>query len=242
MLTTGQTVFFIPGTMCDERLWTNTWQALAQELPQNFAVKHIRIPSLANIDEITQAISEELPNNSLLVGFSLGGYIASNIALKFPDKVAKLLLVSNMSSSLPEKETKERSRTIQWIKANGYNGIPEKRIHHLLHPINHNNHPIIQTIKDMDKTLGKDVLVHQLNVTTQRENLLPKLFELKQPLKFLVGDKDKLVNIERIESYLSAIPSKVQATKQLEVIENTGHMLPLEQPLYLAKAIKSWFI
>lgn len=241
MTQTTQKIYFIPGTMCDERLWTKTWEALAIMLPAHYVYEHIHIPALTDVDKITRKISEQLPNNSYLVGFSLGGYLASNIALQCPDKVKKLLLISNMSSSLPEKETKERSRTIQWIEANGYNGIPDKRINHLLHPNNHNNEAIKHVIKNMDKTLGKEVLLHQLKVTTQRENLLPKLFSLKQPLKFLVGDKDNLVNIEKIEYYLEHLSNEKKYNKQIEVLSHTGHMLPLEQPVYLAQTISSWF-
>lgn len=237
-----KTIYFIPGTMCDERLWTGTWNELSSLLV-DYTFEHLTIPSLKNIDEITSELSKKLPDNSYLVGFSLGGYIASNMALNFPNKVNKLLLIANMSSALPEKEIKERSRTIQWIEANGYNGIPDKRIHHLLHPDSHDNKNIIQTIKDMDATLGKDLLLHQLNVTTQRKNLLPELFHLLQPIKFLIGDTDKLVNIKKISDQMKQSKDhKNQINKSLEVVKNSGHMLPLEQPTYLAKTIVHWLL
>ena len=243
------TLYFIPGTMCDERLWATTWRELSALSLGNYNLVNLSIPSLKNIDEITKALSEQLPNNSYLIGFSLGGYIASNIALTFPHKVNKLLLIANMSSALPEKETKERTRTIQWIKANGYNGIPEKRIRHLLHPNAHNNMAIIQTINNMDATLGKKVLLHQLNVTTQRKNLLNNLLKIPQPINFLVGDADALVDINKIKDQLNTakrnnvegnIQDNTCKNKFIEIVKNTGHMLPLEQPNYLAKTIASW--
>jgi pimeloyl-ACP methyl ester carboxylesterase len=240
MSDTSKTIYFIPGTMCDERLWAETWDKLSLSLV-GYTFKNLPIPSLNNIDKITQALSLKLPNNSCLVGFSLGGYIASNIALKHPNKVANLMLISNMSSALPEKETKERSRTIQWINTNGYNGIPNKRIQHLLHPNAHKNQEIIQIIKDMDSTLGKSVLLHQLNVTTQRENLLPSLCKLAQPMKFLIGDTDNLVDIDKIENQLQLTSiDQTQRKHDIEIVKNTGHMLPLEQPSHLAQTIVSW--
>ena len=238
MATTKQKIYFIPGTMCDERLWTNVWKILTPLLANNVEFIHLAIPSLKTIGDITDHIATQLDENSSLVGFSLGGYFASEIAIKYPKKVSNLLLVSNMSSALPEKESKERARTIQFIKKNGYNGVPDKRINHLLDPSAHQNEHIKDTIRAMDKTMGVDVLLHQLNVTTLRANLLPQLVELACPLKFCIGDTDCLVKIERIENQLSQSTSN---NKTLEIVPNTGHMLPLEQPKVLADVIAKWF-
>ncbi|XPF93705.1 alpha/beta fold hydrolase [Colwellia sp. RE-S-Sl-9] len=239
MTITTKKIYFISGTMCDERLWTNAWKSLSTLLPASTEFIHLPIPSLKTIDEITEHLSQPISDSSYLVGFSLGGYLASNIALKHPDKIAKLLLVSNMSSALPEKEKKERARTIQWIKSNGYSGIPDKRIHHLLHPSAHTNELIKQTIRAMDQTLGKNVLLHQLDVTTQRKNLLPELFKLNCPIKFCVGDSDCLVKLSRIEKQ---IDEAITQNKTLKILKNTGHMLPLEQPQLLAHTISEWFL
>jgi pimeloyl-ACP methyl ester carboxylesterase len=238
MATTKQKIYFIPGTMCDERLWTKVWQTLTPLLANNVEFTHLSIPSLETISDITDYIAAQLNENSSLVGFSLGGYFASEIAIKYPQKVSNLLLVSNMSSALPEKENKERARTIQFIKKNGYTGIPNKRINHLLDPSSHHNEHIKETIRAMDKTMGVNVLLHQLNVTTLRANLLPQLIKLVCPLKFCIGDTDCLVKIERIENQLS---QSISNNKTLEVIPNTGHMLPLEQPEVLAHVIAKWF-
>lgn len=238
MINSKNKIYFIPGTMCDERLWTQVWKTLTPLLPKKTELIHLPIPSLESIDEITKSLITNIDDNSFIVGFSLGGYFASEIAVKHPAKVSKVLLVSNMSSALPEKENKERMRTIQWIKANGYTGIPDKRINDLLSPVAHNNENIKKVIKAMDNTMGKDVLLNQLDVTTKRANLLPKLCGLTCPIKFYVGDSDCLVKIERIESYINQTQQK---NKSLEVIENTGHMLPLEQPDELAHTIAKYF-
>lgn len=238
MNTSINKIYFIPGTMCDQHLWIDVWEELSPLIPAHIEFIHLPIPSLNTIDGITEYLSKKIPDNSFIVGFSLGGYLASDIALKFPTKIKKLLLVSNMSSALPEKENKERLRTIQWIDTNGYNGIPNKRINNLLSPYSNNNQHIRNVIRAMDKTLGKSVLLNQLKVTTQRENLLPQLMKLQCPIKFCVGDTDCLVKLERIQKQITQSTTK---NKALQVIENSGHMLPLEQPKILARTISAYF-
>jgi len=227
-------IYCLPGTMCDQRLW----QACIKYLPVNIELVHIAIPPGNSIDEIITTLHEQFPVERInLVGFSLGGYLASAYALKYPEKVSKLLLISNMSYSLPEAELKERSRTIAYLKTHGYSGIPTKRITALLHPDNSKNQNIINCIREMDTTLGKETLIHQLTVTTQRENLLIKLPNLPFAVKFLIGDKDSLVKLSRINAILEK-----SNFVSLSVLSNTGHMLPLEEPQKCALNMINFFI
>jgi 2-succinyl-6-hydroxy-2,4-cyclohexadiene-1-carboxylate synthase len=227
-------IYCLPGTMCDQRLW----QACAEHLPENIELIHIAIPVKKNIDEIVTALKQQFPAGKInLVGFSLGGYLASAYALKYPEKINKLLLISNMSYSLPEAELKQRSRTIAYLKTHGYLGIPTKRITALLDVSKQKNYDIINCVREMDTDLGKETLIYQLTVTTQRENLLIKLPKLHFPVQFLIGDNDLLVNINLIEAIATQSP-----LISLSVLNNTGHMLPLEQPEKCALNIKRFFI
>jgi pimeloyl-ACP methyl ester carboxylesterase len=220
--------------MCDQRLW----QACAKHLPEHIKIIHLAIPMEGCIDKIISALDKQLPQEKFnLAGFSLGGYLASAYALKYPEKVNKLLLISNMSYSLPEAELKERSRTIAYLKTHGYSGIPTKRIKALLHSRKQNSQAIIDCIRDMDKTLGKATLIHQLTATTQRENLLAKMPLLSMPIGFLIGDSDSLVKLSRIEAITAS-----SAHISLTVLNDTGHMLPLEQPHKCAENITAFFI
>ena len=79
--------------------------------------------------------------------------------------------------------------------------------------------------------------IHQLTVTTQRENLLVKLPSLSIPIMFLIGDNDSLVKLSRIEAILPQSP-----LISLSVLANTGHMLPLEQPQMCSLNMSRFFI
>jgi len=235
---TQKTIYFIPGTMCDERLWQPLWRQLEELSPPSLKLIHLVIPKQDSIEDIVAQLAKEIINDdSLLVGFSLGGYLASQLAITYPEKIKHLLLVSNLSSTLTADELKERSRTIDWIKANGYSGISRKRIHKLLHPNAVKNQSIISTIKAMDHDLGKSVLLQQLTITTQRKNLFPKLSEMSLPVTYCIGKQDHIVDFKKITN-LTTFNKNIR----VEVIENTGHMLPLEQPAILANIIKSCFI
>jgi pimeloyl-ACP methyl ester carboxylesterase len=224
--------------MCDDRLWQPTWQLLDEQYAKDCQLVHLPIPSTGNMDEVVGEIAKKIvKDKAILVGFSLGGYIASAIALRIPEVISHLVVVSNMPKNLPEAEIKQRKRTIAWIAKRGYSGIPNKRIDDLLHPeikqIENNSFASIKnTIGAMDADLGVDVLLHQLNVSMLRPALLSHLSNLSLPITFLVGDKDALVDFPNLEQEINDAEN-ITACK----VENTGHMLPLESPQVLAAAL-----
>jgi 2-succinyl-6-hydroxy-2,4-cyclohexadiene-1-carboxylate synthase len=221
--------------MCNQCLWQPAWQLLHQQCREDYQLVHLTIPSKGSMEEVVNELAAKVvAENPILVGFSLGGYIASAIALKLGSKLKHLLVISNFPKNLPDAEIKQRKRTIAWINQRGYSGIPNKRIDDLLHPdieqFKSNRYlGIKHTIIKMDRECGVDVLLHQLGVSMQRPNLLPLLAQLSLPITFLVGDSDGLVDLAELENELFQ-RFNAEDNISLITVENTGHMLPLESP------------
>ena len=221
--------------MCDQRLWLSAWQLLREQCHEKYLLIPLVIPSSRCMDEVVSTLSDQIiENQAILVGFSLGGYIASAIALKLEYKLKHLLVISNFPKNLPSAEIKQRKRTIDWISQRGYSGIPNKRIDDLLHANIKQFNPqdyqaIRQVIVDMDRELGVEVLLHQLSVSLHRPNLLSLLTQLTLPITLLVGDEDNLVDLVSLKQELR---HELQRGDNilLKEIAHTGHMLPLESP------------
>lgn len=242
----SKTIYFIPGTMCDQQLWQPTWRLLYQQYHEDIQLVHLVIPSEGHMDDVVNILARNIvDDNAILVGFSLGGYIASAIALKLRNKLKHLVIVSNFPKDLPLAETKQRQRTVDWINSRGYSGLPDKRIDDLLHPqikqfnaLGYVN--IKKTMVEMDKKLGVDVLLHQISVSLQRPNLLPLLSQLPLDTTLLVGDADNLVDLYSLRQALAELYSNsfdYQHNVVLQEVPNTGHMLPLESPQVLAAVL-----
>lgn len=82
----------------DQRIW----DGLVPALKKNFIVVTIDLPCFGNntlcsadINEVTQNILDQLPAKSILLGWSLGGMVATYLACHYPERVAALVTVGS---------------------------------------------------------------------------------------------------------------------------------------------------
>ncbi|WP_027708983.1 alpha/beta fold hydrolase [Zooshikella ganghwensis] len=228
----SKTIFFLPGTMCDQRLWSRVWPLLKDD----YQPIHIPIPEAKHMNNMLKTIIEKLPKENVnLVGFSLGGYIASALAANYSERMRRLMIIANSPGSLPESEIEVRKKSLNWLNKHDYQGIPLSKIKTYLHTENQDNQNIIKTITAMDLSLGKTTLINQLSNTTLRDDLSEQFSIIDVPILFCIGEEDNLVN----RSTLRAITSK-NTNRQFFEVKKAGHMLPLEQPEKLAEIINHW--
>ena len=225
--------YFLPGTMCDQRLWQAVWEKLPSTTPPHF----ISLAEGNSFEEMEKLIFASLPEYPVhLVGFSMGGYVALQFALKYPEKLKSLVLMASSARGLKNNELRMRENTLKYLKSVPYNGIAMARIRQLLHPNYVESEAIVQTIKDMDQDLGKEVLISQLTATSKRVSLLDELNKLDLPVLLVGGDHDQIVP----QADLTAMYNEFEDAR-LEIIANCGHMLPLEKPTQIAQLLNEWF-
>lgn len=237
-------LYFLPGTQCDQQLW----QGVFELLPTRFNPTAIILPQEKSSFEIIHALHQQFssvqqPKQSLnLIGFSLGGYLSSLYATCYPKQLHKLLIIANAPFSLPTSELKIRNQTLTYIKSHGYKGMPTKRITQLLADSNKDNTNIINTISDMDKRCGQVMLEQQLANTSERLNLIPQLITMPFDIQFIIGSEDNLVNVSKLKQELVKNVEGMNTNNiSLDLIDDCGHMIPLENPQAVADHIVNFF-
>ena len=221
---------FLPGTMCDERVWAPVRQRLKPRFSSTYIAIETRPDREAMVDMIESAAVADGPLH--LVAFSMGGYLALDYALSRPDRVASLITVASSAFGLTDEEAADRVRAVALLEKHPYRGIPQARVNQFVHPSHQSDPAVADVIRAMDRDLGKAVLMNQLRKTSTRASLAPRLPMLKIPALYIGADSDPFVPWESVEKMAELTPAA-----QVAKAENAGHMIPLEQPDWLAARI-----
>ena len=120
----------IPGTLCDERMWTSLEQALGD----GYSYNHLPLHRSRTRADMRELIATHSAPQSHLVGFSLGAYLALEHAVHHPERIASLTLIANSAKGLSPDEIATRKRVIAMLERNSYAGITRQRLRELLHP------------------------------------------------------------------------------------------------------------
>jgi pimeloyl-ACP methyl ester carboxylesterase len=224
---------FLPGTMCDQRVWAPVRALLEPRFSTSYVATETQ-PTRAGMLELIDSAARA--SGALhLVAFSMGGYLALDYALAHPGRVASLVTVASSAFGLTEREAAERVRALELLEKHEYRGISPARINQFVHPTRQSDPAVVDVIRAMDRDLGKTVLVNQLRETSTRASLAPRLGELAIPALFIGADADPFVSWESIEQ-MAALTPGAQSVRA----DAAGHMIPLEQPDWLAGRIAAF--
>jgi len=222
-------IYLIPGLMTDHRLW----HRLEPHLDE-YELVHTPIPLSDDFDEIVQFLDESIECEKInLLGFSLGGYIASYYAIKYPTKVQRLFLVGSTPSATELKDVPRREQRLEEAKKSPFIPLSLEKATELLEL--KEDEEIAHTMVDMFNDLGHKSFINQLSSTLNRVELFDHLSELDVPIKFFYSSNDRLLNHTSIQKYMNK-----EHNMELVSRVGTSHNIPLEVPEHLSCEIKDW--
>lgn len=225
-------IYLIPGLMTDNRLWSRLIPLLKDE----YELVHVPIPHSEDFDEIIDILFNFFTEEKInLLGFSLGGYIASYFAITYPNRVNRLFTVAATPGNSTEAEIQRRKEKFVVIEKEGFAGLTYEKAKSLLEEKNQHDDELIKIIQDMFMDLGKESFISQLTSTFYRKDLFEDLIHLDIPIFIFYSKNDRLLNKKALEKLLTTKHEIVMISR-----EGTSHNIPLEAPKEFATNIKKW--
>ncbi|HEU4845829.1 MAG TPA: alpha/beta fold hydrolase [Burkholderiaceae bacterium] len=224
---------FIPGTMCDERMWSGLTPLLGNDADCRFIPLH-QARDRAAMQQLIAARSAPSAN---LVAFSMGAYLALEHALAYPERVNSLVLIAASAKGLEADEIARRQRTMKVLASHAYSGMSAAQLRDFVHPSNMGKQAVVGVIRQMALDLGKDVLLAQFAAAMERTDLLDRLAELRCPVLLVGATEDRKVAPADLRQMHVRCPGS-----RLIMLPDTGHMIPLEAPHAVAAAIQDFHV
>jgi pimeloyl-[acyl-carrier protein] methyl ester esterase len=107
----GKQLVFLHGWGVNSGVWQPLIDIIKDEfcittidLP-GYGLNHQRLPVPYNLQNIARMVAEHLPANCILIGWSLGGLVAQQIANTYPEKLKQLVLICS---------SPKFSKSIEW--------------------------------------------------------------------------------------------------------------------------------
>jgi len=163
---------------------------------------------------------------SILCGLSLGGYIALNAVLKYPDRFDGLILNDTqcIADTLEIKEN--RCMAIIRIMKKGVEEYADEIIKNLFAPGSFTKKEnAIAGVKEMIINTPKQSLCNTLHALAERKETCTQLPEINIPVLIMVGKEDKITPIAAAQQMHENIRDS-----KLKIIQHAGHISNLENP------------
>lgn len=224
-------LIFLPGLLCDAALWTH----------QLAHLKDISAPSVATLTEqdsisaMARHVLEGAPERFALCGLSMGGYVAQEIMRQAPERVEKLALIDTSPRADSPEQYERRKGLIALAKTGKFKGVTPKLLPLLLSPEHLKNEALCQVVMDMAERMGREAFVRQQTAIMGRVDGRESLSCITCPTLVIVGREDALTPLEHAQEMASGIRGA-----ELVVIEQCGHLAPLEQPQATTALLRLW--
>ncbi|PSL16075.1 alpha/beta fold hydrolase [Shimia abyssi] len=222
---------FLPGMMCDARLFAPQFAAFSG----NRTVISACISGHDSIEELAANVLGSLPDRFALAGLSMGGIVAMEMARQAPCRIAGLALMDTNPLAETEAVKTRRIAQIEAVKAGSLEQVmrDEMKPNYLADGANQGT--ILDVCMAMATDLGERVFVNQSVALRNRIDQSETLRNFRNPSIALCGEYDTLCPFPRHEMICDLLPNA-----ELEIIRNAGHLPTLEQPAATNAALSRW--
>ena len=165
-------------------------------------------------------------DQAVLVGLSMGGYIALAFYRNYPDAVRAMVLADTRASADTHEARARRIKSAAKAEKEGSDAIAEDMIALLLgHTTIETRPSVAARVREMIQANSPHGIAGAQRGMAARRDSTYILPGIDFPVLIIVGSEDELTPPEEAESLRSGIPGA-----RLRVIEGAAHLSNLEQP------------
>jgi 3-oxoadipate enol-lactonase len=243
MMGEGRTVVFIHGGLVDSRMWDDQFRRFAGRYRvirydlRGFGKSAFPTGPYSNVEDLYALLKFLKVERASLIGLSLGGMIAADLALEHPEMVDRLVLAS---SALRGYQSPRNEKTVAVSKAAEERGMKSAIELWLEHPFFATGRSNAAYQRRMRSMLAENFRywgpwgpeLKAIVVTWPKPPTIERLSEIHAPTLIVVGDKDA-GNILSIADVLAA---KIAGARKI-VVRNVSHHLNMEKPREFNKVV-----
>jgi pimeloyl-ACP methyl ester carboxylesterase len=240
----GPAIVFLHGHPFSRAMWASQVETLSDEfrvvapdLPgygESPPVAEV-MPMRRFADAVVELLDALGVARATVVGLSMGGLVAMELGLGYPERVAGLVLAATTAAPATEEDTERRRRAAADIDATGMLGHTVEMLPRLFGPVAARDPaltvPIVTTMLRTSPTGAAAALRGR----AERPDYERLLGELRPPALVVAGDRDAYSTREVTAQLVAALPDPEVLT-----LPGVGHFPNLEAPDEFDAAVRAF--
>ncbi|HEY5315133.1 MAG TPA: alpha/beta fold hydrolase [Pirellulales bacterium] len=175
----------------------------------------------------------EIAGPVALCGLSMGGYVAWQFARKYPDRLRRLVQCDTRAIADSSEAAANRRKLAEHVLAAGTEALAVAMLPKLFAPGTTQRRPeVISAVRAMIAVAPPAGAAAAQYGMAERPDVTAWLPSVRVPTLLIVGAHDAISPPDEMRAISQAIPGA-----SLRVIENAGHMAPMENPADVNRAI-----
>jgi pimeloyl-ACP methyl ester carboxylesterase len=194
----------------------------SEALPGNFTINDVAGALLTWLEKIKV-------KKSVIVGHSLGGYVALAMVKLKPEICSSLVLFHSTAYPDSEEKKQNRNKVLDFIGKNGVLAFTSNFIPPLF---SDQQHPSIPDVKHVAIQATTEAVLGYTIAMRDRPDQRTMLKDFHEPVMIISGEKDPGIPVDSVKAQ-AAISKSIE----VHILEDTGHMGMFEKPAVTAGLI-----
>ena len=232
----AEPLLLVPGLMCDHTVW----EPLLPALTAGRACTVVDHGMADSLPRMAQQLLDTAPDRFAIAGHSMGARVALEVLRQAPGRVTRVALLdtgyqARASGAAGEEEARKRHALLALARGQGVRAMATAWVQGMVHPARLGDAPLIEAILAMFERKSADVFACQIQALLERPDASDVLASLQVPTLILCGRQDGWAPVAQHQAMQRLAPGSV-----LNVIEDAGHMAPMERPEAVTGALVDW--
>lgn len=220
------TVLMIPGLVSDAFVWAGVTAALPGQVAD--------VTGQSSIREMARDLLARHPGRLILMGHSMGGRVALEMARMAPGRIAGLALLNTGLHPKRDGEDAKRQAMIDLCNRDGMAALADHWLPGMMNASAPPDPQVMANLTAMVCRMTPEIHERQLRALLSRPDAAATL-TYQGPMVLVVGRQDVWSPIAQHQDIARICPQA-----RLEVVENAGHFAPVEQPDIVAQLLANW--
>ena len=224
-------LLLLPGLTCDDGVWQGQIDGLSN-------THDVRVPNFFGLDSfeaMTAATLAMTDGPFAVAGHSMGGRVAMQVADTAPERVERVALLDTGAHLPASGEAASRQVLVDLGEAQGMDAVIAAWLPPMLAAHRQDDKALWNAIADMQRRAGLQTFKGQVRALLNRKDGFAQLGRLRVPTAFITGDQDSWSSPAQHAEMQAATPGST-----LTIINDSGHMAPMEQPEAVNAALRKW--